>query len=265
MRILLIHQNFPGQFRQFTPHLLARGHELVAICSHQRPVFEGVRVIRYKEPAEPVGDLPAGTRLWHEALIRSAVVAQLCSGLASEGWKPDRILAHCGWGETLGLCEVWPDVPQILWPELWLRPEHGGYGVDPTKPIVGLEQHLEHIGRNALTARALDHALAWVLPTRHQANSFPVKYQDHRLNVIHEGIDSQLACPDPSVSYQVRGHYVDSSVPTITLVNRNLERLRGFDMFMRALPIIQAQHPTVRVLIVGDNEGAMAVVTRLIL
>ena len=26
-------------------------------------------------------------------------------------------------------------------------------------------------------------------------------------------------------------------------------------MFMRALPIIQAQHPTVRVLIVGDNEG----------
>ena len=255
MRILLIHQNFPGQFRQFTPHLLARGHELVAICSHQRPVFEGVRVIRYKEPAEPVGDLPAGTRLWHEALIRSAVVAQLCSGLASEGWKPDRILAHCGWGETLGLCEVWPDVPQILWPELWLRPEHGGYGVDPTKPVVGLEQHLEHIGRNALTARALDHALAWVLPTRHQANSFPDKYQDHRLNVIHEGIDSQLACPDPSVSYQVRGHYVDSSVPTITLVNRNLERLRGFDMFMRALPIIQAQHPTVRVLIVGDNEG----------
>ena len=44
-------------------------------------------------------------------------------------------------------------------------------------------------------------------------------------------------------------------MPTITLVNRNLERLRGFDMFMRALPIIQAQHPTVRVLIVGDNEG----------
>ena len=141
MRILLIHQNFPGQFRQFTPHLLARGHELVAICSHQRPVFEGVRVMRYKEPAEPVVELPSGTRLWHEALIRSAVVAQLCAGLASEGWKPDRILAHCGWGETLGLCEVWPDVPQILWPELWLRPEHGGYGVDPTKPIVGLEQH----------------------------------------------------------------------------------------------------------------------------
>ena len=37
-------------------------------------------------------------------------------------------------------------------------------------------------------------------------------------------------------------------------MNRNLERLRGFDMFMRSLPLIQQQHPKVRVLIVGDNE-----------
>tara|TARA_Y100001954_G_scaffold234525_1_gene290197 strand:+ start:5046 stop:6257 length:1212 start_codon:yes stop_codon:yes gene_type:complete len=255
MKILLIHQNFPGQFRQLAPHLLDRGHELVAICSHQRPVLEGVRVLRYEEPAKPVGELPHSTLLWHEALQRASVVAKLCSGLASEGWQPDRILAHTGWGETLGLHEVWPDVPQIVWPELWLRPEHGGYGVDPLKLHVGLDQYLDHLGRNALTARALDHAVAWVLPTRHQANSFPVEFQGSRLCVIHEGIDSHLASPDPSVSYEVGGHRVDRSVPTITLVNRNLERLRGFDVFMRALPIIQAQHPTVRVLIVGDNEG----------
>ena len=44
-------------------------------------------------------------------------------------------------------------------------------------------------------------------------------------------------------------------MPTITFVNRNLERLRGFDLFMRSLPLIQKQHPRVRVLIVGDNEA----------
>ena len=37
--------------------------------------------------------------------------------------------------------------------------------------------------------------------------------------------------------------------------NRNLERLRGFDTSCGALPIIQRQHTTVRVVIVGDNEG----------
>ena len=48
---------------------------------------------------------------------------------------------------------------------------------------------------------------------------------------------------------------IDRSVPTITLVNRNLERLRGFDVFMRALPSILSSHPHARVLIVGDNEA----------
>ena len=248
-------QNFPGQFRQLAPHLRDRGHELIAICSHERPVADWMRILRYREPSRPGVVLPHSTLLWHEAVERATSVAKLCSQLAQEGWKPDRILAHTGWGETLGIREVWPDIPQILWPELWLRPEHGGYGVDPQKLHVGLEQQLEHIGRNALTARALDHAASWVLPTRHQANSFPLHYQDARLSVIHEGIDCQFACPDPDVNYVVKDHFIDRSVPTITFVNRNLERLRGFDMFMRALTIILNQHESVRVLIVGDNEG----------
>jgi glycosyltransferase involved in cell wall biosynthesis len=52
---------------------------------------------------------------------------------------------------------------------------------------------------------------------------------------------------------QVRGITLTRETPTITFVNRNLERLRGFDTFMRALPLIQRQHPSVRVLVVGDN------------
>ena len=106
-----------------------------------------------------------------------------------------------------------------------------------------------------LTDASLAQASAWVLPTLHQAKSLPATYQGERLHVIHEGIDTQLACPNPRVSYEVRGVRIDRSVPTITFVNRNLERLRGFDTFMRALPIIQRQFPTVRVVIVGDNEG----------
>jgi len=251
VRILLIHQNFPGQFRQLAPFLCQRGHELVAICSHGRPLPEGpgLRVLRYSEPT------PKGSPLWHEAIERAKAVARLCWQLEQEGWRPDRIAAHSGWGETLGLQEVWPHVPQILWPELWLKPEHMGHGVDPLITAPPFEMQLEQLGRNNLTRAALSMASAWVLPTQHQANSFPAKFQGSRLRVIHEGIDCQLACPNPDVSYEVRGIRIDRSVPTITFVNRQLERLRGFDVLMRALPAIQRAHPTVRVLIVGDNEG----------
>ena len=145
--------------------------------------------------------------------------------------------------------------PQILWPELWVRPEHGGYGIDPLKPPAGLDSRLEQLGRNALTRTALSAASGWVLPTHHQAQSLPPEFIDRRLHVIHEGIDTRLAHPKSEVSFEVRGIRIDRSVPNITFVNRNLERLRGFDLFMRSLPLIQLQHPNVRVLIVGDNEA----------
>ena len=211
-------------------------------------------MLRYGEP-EKLANVPLGTQLWHDGLQRSAVVARLAKTLAEDGWKPDRILGHSGWGETLGLSAIWPDVPQTLWPELWIRPEHGGYGIDPLKPRVTLESQLEQVGRNAMTRSALADATAWVMPTEHQANSLPSEFRDQRLHVIHEGIDTQLAQPNPEVTFALSGITIDRSVPTITLVNRNLERLRGFDVFMRALPTILSRNPYVRVLIVGDNES----------
>jgi glycosyltransferase involved in cell wall biosynthesis len=253
VRLLLIHQNFPGQFRQLAPYLQQRGHELVAICAHQRPIAVACRILRYEEPDKPPAGLSFSAQIATDALVRADRVARLCHQLEQEGWRPDAIAAHSGWGETLGLREVWPSVPQVLWPELWVRPEHGGHGVDPLKPPPGLLGRLEQLGRNTFTRAALQMASAWVMPTRHQANSLPVEFQGKGLHVIHEGIDTDLARPNPAVRYEVRGIHITRQTPTITFVNRNLERLRGFDTLMRALPAIQRHHPTVRVMIVGDN------------
>lgn len=219
------------------------------------PEHKGFRVLRYVEPNAPPNGLPYGSQLWHEALLRAQSVGRLLLQLDAEGWKPDRVLAHSGWGEALPLQTIWPDVPLILWPELWLQPQHTGFGTDRLKGPPPPDVWLNDLGRNSLTQTALARASAWVLPTQHQANSLPAQYQGERMHVLHEGIDTQLAAPDPDVSFEVRGIRIDRSLPTITLVNRNLERLRGFDMFMRALPTIQQQHPTVRVIIVGDNDG----------
>ena len=257
MKLLLLHQNFPGQFRQLAPYLIARGHELVAICSHERPLPEvnGLKVLRYSQPPPMSGEWPYGTQLWHEALQRAEAVGALLQQLESQDWRPDRVLAHCGWGEALPVKEQWPEVPLLVWPELWLRPEHMGFGSDPLLGPVTPASLLSNQGRNSLADASLARASAWVVPTQHQAKSFPAEYQRDRLFVMHEGIDTNLACPNPDVSYEVRGIKIDRSIPTITFVNRNLERLRGFDSFMRAISIVQREHATVRVVIVGDNDG----------
>ena len=61
------------------------------------------------------------------------------------------------------------------------------------KPSVNLHSKLEQIGPKFLTRAALADASAWVLPTQHQAQSLPSEFRDHRLHVIHEGIDTHIA------------------------------------------------------------------------
>lgn len=252
MRILLIHQNFPGQFRQLAPFLQNSGHELVAICSHGRSTGVDCRTLRYEEPQELAGQ-PLSTMLAHEAMQRAPRVAELCEQLRREGWRPDCIAVHSGWGESLALREVWPDVPQVIWPELWVKPEHGGHGYDPTLSPDALALRLDQLGRNTLTRAALSQADAWVLPMNHQARSLPADLQGSQLHVVHEGIDTRIAAPNPNISFQVRGITIDRSTPTLTFVNRNLERLRGFDFLMRALPEVMRAIPSLRVIVVGDN------------
>ena len=229
MKILVIHQNLPGQFRRLIPYMIQLGHEVMGICSHERPFPDGVSGWRYKAPPKPPVPLELGPHLWFEGLQRASSVAHICNILLERGWIPDCILAHSGWGETLGIKEVFPDAPQIIWPELWTRPVHGGYGVDPELPTAGLPQRMEQVGRNAMTRVALDQADAWVMPTLHQANSLPPEFQNDKLHIIHEGIDCNIAHPDNSIAYVVRGITITKDVPTITFVNRTLERLRGFD------------------------------------
>jgi len=199
-----------------------------------------------------------GLCFWSEALIRAPIVWQHSLSLFNQGWQPDLILGHSGWGETLLLHEIWPDIPQIIWPEMWIHPIHAGIGIEEGRDEPTLAQRIEFESRNQLTRAALSHAKAWVVATRHQADSFPNELHQGRLNIIHEGINTDVAKPDLTANYIVRGIPIDSTVPTITFVNRNLERLRGFHQFMRALPLIQRYHPTVRVIIVGDNGTGYA-------
>ena len=253
MKILIIHQNFPGQFRQLVPYLLSKGHELTAIYSHERDTGLGINAWRYKAPSDPPVPMSLGQHLWYQGIPRAEAVAHICTQLISRNWIPDRIIAHSGWGETLGLSEVFPSIPKIIWPELWMRPEHGGHGLDPTLQPPSIKQSIEQLGRNSMTQLALETASSWILPTRHQADSL-TKFKNKRLHIIHEGIDATIAKPFPQVSYVVRGITIDRSVPTLTFVNRNLERLRGFDVFMRALPSIMRSRPDLRVIIIGDSE-----------
>jgi glycosyltransferase involved in cell wall biosynthesis len=85
--------------------------------------------------------------------------------------------------------------------------------------------------------------------------ALPPHYQE-KLHVVHEGIDTQIARPDPGVRFSLPGTEIELTRDdeVLTYVARNLEPYRGFPQFMRSLPAILKARPNAQVLIVGGDE-----------
>ena len=250
MKLLLVHQNFPGQFRDLGPALCDRGHELKAIGSSQRPTDPRIEVLRYEHKlGERSGMHPHSLEV-DEWIRRSEQVADLAMSLKQRGWAPDVMMAHPGWGEALLLRQVFPSTPLLIWPELWLRPEHLGFV--STEMSVGQMQYLRI--KDWLIDGAMADASLAVLPTRYQASTFPQRYQN-KIAVVHEGVpEAMLKLPRLRQLTIAEGVTLGPNVPVLTFISRNLEPMRGFHTFMRALPSLLANHPPVQVVIVGGDD-----------
>ena len=250
MKLLLVHQNFPGQFRDLGPALCDRGHELKAIGSSQRPTDPRIEVLRYEHKIDERSGIHPQSLEVDEWIRRSEQVASLAMHLKKQSWAPDVMLAHPGWGEALLLRQIFPSTPLVIWPELWLRPEH--LGINPAEISIGQMQYLRI--KDWLIDGAMADASLAVLPTRYQASTFPQRWQ-HKIAVVHEGVpESMLQLPRLRQLKIAEGVTLGEDVPVVTFISRNLEPMRGFPTFMRALPSLLANHPTVHVVIVGGDE-----------
>ena len=106
---------------------------------------------------------------------------------------------------------------------------------------------------NAATLLALASAEAGLSPTRWQKSTFPADFQ-HKISVIHEGVDSDFFAPDPHASVALPdGRMVTAEDEILTYSARNMEPIRGFHSFMRTLPHVLEKRPGARVLIVGED------------
>ena len=250
MRLLCVHQNFPGQFRDLAPALIARGHGLRAIAGHQKPLPEGLTVLRYEAEQPERQGIHGLTGEVDDWIRRGMAVAALAEQLRQGGWAPDAILAHPGWGEALFLREVFPSSVLLIWPELWLRDEH--MGVARGKGRVDLNQRCYLRVKNWLLDGALASCAMALIPTRYQAECFPEQWQS-KLRVLHEGVrDELLSLPRLNQLTLPDGTVLGPGVKVLTYASRNLEPMRGFDRFLRALVVLQKQEPQVQVLIAGS-------------
>ena len=260
MNILFIHQGFPGQYIRVLKALAASSQHKIVGLGRARRDDSLPAEIAYLPYGVQRGNTPGIHPLVMETeskVIRAEACAKTAHRLQEKGFRPDLICAHPGWGEALFIKDIWPQAPLLSYQEFYYQPI--GFDSDFDQEMQGLQSWQDKAKLRMKTANLLLNLQAsnWcVTPTQFQRSSFPKQWQS-RISVIHEGIDTQLACPDAAVAPLLLpdGTSVRRGDPVVTFVNRRLEPYRGCHSFLRALPELQRLAPDARVVIVGQQEG----------
>ena len=256
MKILFVHQNFPGQFLHLAPALAARGHDCRVLTDAGNTRASPVPVWRYRHTAEKVD--PAATRLGRNYTTmsdRGVTVARAALQLRErEGYVPDVIFGHSGWGETLFLKEVWPEAKLLIYAEFYYRGRGADVGFDREFGQPTFDQVMIAQGRTAHLGQALAHADRGISPTFWQASTYPPALRS-MIEVVFDGVDTDALAPDPAAALTLPdGRVLRAGDEVLTFVNRNLEPYRGYHIFMRALPQVLAARPGAQVVIIGGDE-----------
>jgi glycosyltransferase involved in cell wall biosynthesis len=260
MRILFVHQNFPGQYRHLAPALAdSSDNEVLAIgektsIRRLQGFHPRVRLFAYPSPQGASRQTHHYLHSTEAAIRRGQAVVRLALELQRQGFTPDVICAHPAWGEALFLKDVYPAARLLLYLEFFYRGSGSDMGFDPEFPV-SFDDRCRVRVRNSTQLISLEAADAGISPTRWQRDQYPEMYRQ-QTQVIHDGVRCDLVCPGTVAEFMLpdgKGS-LNSSDEVLTYVARNLEPYRGFHTFMRALPAVLAARPRLHVLIVGGEE-----------
>ena len=290
MKFLFIHQNFPGQFAHLAPALAADPrHEVVALRIQREggQVWKGVRIVTYHPSRGSTPRIHPWVIDLETKVIRAEAAFHACLQLRRQGFVPDAVIAHPGWGESMFVKEVWPGTRLGIYCEFFYRSSGADTGFDPEFPDGGESEPCRVRLKNLNNLLHFDRADAALSPTQWQASTYPEEFR-HRITVVHDGIDTPRVAPNPDAAFALAGpaapgapgvasvarnagavagvagtagvgpapapRRLTRADEVITFVNRNLEPYRGYHQFMRALPSILAERPRAEVVIVGGSD-----------
>ena len=141
MKILILHPNFPGQFRNVAQHFAKTGHDVIFLCqTHYNRTIKGVNRICLKGSLGDQTLSELSLKASDRAIKMGEQYLEAFRQLVEKKWTPELVISHSGWGCGAYTRYVWPDTKIISYLEWWF---------DSTSEIYSYEQINKYLGLNS--------------------------------------------------------------------------------------------------------------------
>ena len=245
MKVLFLHPNFPGQFKNITAYISSLGHDVKFLCqTHYGRSIPEVERICLKGNLGDEYLLKNSTSITESMRLRSRQYKAAFARLRSQGWNPDVIVSHNGWGCGVYSRYIWPNAKFIIYSEWWYKLDAQIFLSAQRNKWLDVSHTLRSKlwERNQLAGLELLDADEIVTPSIWQMKQLP-KVLQPKTNVISDGFD---------LTSLKKGATSPSRV--LTYGTRGMEAVRGFPQFILTLPSLVAKFPELSISIAGlDN------------
>jgi glycosyltransferase involved in cell wall biosynthesis len=225
----------------------------VFATSRQQGSLSGVTKVLFSPSRQPAAQTHHYVRSLETAVLNGQAVYRVAQKLQEQGFQPDVVYGHSGWGPTLFIKDLFPQAQLLCYFEWFYRATGSDCDFDPDMDFT-IDDQLRVRVRNApilLDLYGCDRGLS---PTQWQRQQFPVEFHS-KLNVLHDGVDTSFFQPQPGAKLVLPSIGLDLSEvdELITYVARGMEPYRGFPQFMRSLVEIQKRRPRCHAVVVGEE------------
>lgn len=263
MKILFIHGNFPAQFIHLARFLSQdEKNEVVFLSQTERKDIHLPKVRKIKVPKKKIDPKKMKSeKVVEEYFYNGELYGKAMMELAKEGFIPDIVYDHPGWGCSTYVPDIFPNAARICYAE-WFYTKDADYtffSKNKTRPPASFAANRL---RNLWQLDALRECDAAISPTFWQYQQYPVEYW-YKMRVIHDGIDTNYFVPKSSREEhnsetphgtQVQGLDLSQFSEIVTYTARGMEPYRGFPQFYRSIPEILAARPDCHIVIMANDD-----------
>jgi glycosyltransferase involved in cell wall biosynthesis len=260
MRVLFVHDHFPGHYKHVAAALASDPANRVVFATAGRreagadvgaaSAIPGVEMRTYFPHRGPGEATHPYVRPFEDAVLRGQAMFRLCRSLRNEGFVPDLICAHAGFGPGLYLKEAFPETPLLSYFEWFYR--SAGADADFLGGAMHPDDACRVRTRNAAILVELAQCDWGLCPTDFQRSQFPAAFRD-KMTLLHDGIDTDLFSPRPGTPMALPGLDLSQAPEIVTYATRGMEPYRGFPQFMRAAALLLERRPNLHIVVGGAD------------